>query len=67
MCGGGGGGIANGRIKVLEDAQIREGHVCEYLQSLSIEENFVYHVSNECYKTYPLVHTLNRLNVRWVM
>ena len=55
------GGTANGRIKIIEAAQIREDHVWEYLQSPSINQNFVYHVSNECYKTYTLVQTLTRL------
>ena len=42
-----------GRRKVLEAAAVRRDIVYKHLQL--VEENFVYQVSNECYKKYSLI------------
>ena len=49
----------NGRNKVIEAASIRKGIVLERLNG--IEQNFVYHVNNECYKKYVMKKTLDKL------
>ena len=51
-----------GRRKVLEAAAVRRDIVNESLQL--VEENFVYHVSNECYKKYTLKKSLEAIRKR---
>ena len=49
----------NGRNNVIEAASIRKGIVLERLNG--IEQNFVYHINNECYKKYVMKKTLDKL------
>ena len=50
---------ANGRTKIIEAASIRKDIVLERLNG--IEQNFVYHMDNECYKRYVMKKTLDKL------
>jgi hypothetical protein len=50
----------NGRKRVVEAATIRKDHVSERLKLVD-NDNFVYHVTNECYKGYTLQKTLDRM------
>ena len=54
---------ANGRSKLMEVACIREDEVWNRLQSTCVEESFVYHVDNQCYKKYVLKKTLENIMV----
>ena len=49
----------NGRTKIIEAASIRKDKVLERLNG--IEQNFVYHMDNECYKRYVMKKTLDKL------
>ena len=49
----------NGRTKIIEAASIRKDIVLELLNG--IEQNFVYHMDNECYKRYVMKKTLDKL------
>ena len=42
----------NGRRKIIQAAEKRRDKI--YTRLLSIEEDFVYHVTNKCYKGYTL-------------
>ena len=46
----------NGRRKIIEAAEKRRDKI--YTRLLSIEKDFVYHVTNKCYKGYTLKKTL---------
>ena len=50
---------ANGRTQIIEAASIRKDKVLERLNG--IEQNFVYHMDNECYKRYVMKKTLDKL------
>ena len=50
---------ANGRTKIIEAASIRKDIVLERLNV--VEQNFVYHMDNECYKRYVMKKTLDKL------
>ena len=49
----------NGRTKIIEAASIRKDIVLERLNGA--EQNFVYHMDNECYKRYVMTKTLDKL------
>ena len=49
----------NGRTKIIEAASIKKDIVLERLNG--IEENFVYHMDNECYKRYVMKKTIDKL------
>ena len=49
----------NGRQCVINAATIRKDDVLERVNSLDDKNNFVYHMSNTCYKTYTLKKTLD--------
>ena len=51
---------ANGRCTVMEAASIRKDVVLERLNLVDVE--FVYHMDNECYKSYVLKKTLTRIS-----
>lgn len=51
---------ANGRKRIREAADIRKDIVTKRIKLLGDhEENFVYHMTNDCYKKYTLRKTLN--------
>ena len=49
----------NGRAKIIVVGSIRKDIVLECLNG--IEQNFVYHMGNGCYKRYVMKKTLDRL------
>ena len=49
----------NDRTKIIEATSIRKDIVLERLNG--IEQNFVYHMDNECYKRYVMKKTLDKL------
>ena len=49
----------NGRTKIIEAASIKKDIVLERLNG--IEQNFVYHMDNECYKRYVMTKTIDKL------
>ena len=51
---------AEPRMKALEAARIRNDLVARRLEQVG-HEQFVYHVNNKCYKSYPLKKTLIKL------
>ena len=50
---------ANGRTKVIEAASIRKDILLECLNC--IEQNFVYHMDNKCYKRYVMKKIFDKL------
>ena len=50
----------NGRRKIIEAAEKRRDKI--YTRLLSVEEDFVYHVTNKCYKGYTLKKTLESIS-----
>ena len=54
---------ANGTLKLMEAARLREDEVWNRLQSTCAEEQFVYHVDNQCYKKYVLKKALENILV----
>ena len=42
----------NGRKKIIEAAAIREDEVFLRLKSLAIDQQFCYHMDNQCYKNF---------------
>ena len=53
----------NGRSKLMEAACIWEDEMWNRLQSTCVEEPFVYHVDNQCYKKYVLKKTPENIMV----
>jgi len=51
---------AQPRMKILEAARIRNDLVARRPEQVD-HETFVYHVNNECYKSYTLKNTLTKL------
>ena len=49
----------NGRTKIIEAASIRKDIILERLNG--IEQKFVYHMDNKCYKRYVMKKTLDKL------
>lgn len=49
-----------GRIQVIEAARIRNDGLLERIRMLG--DNFVYHMTNKCYKGYTHTQHLDRLN-----
>lgn len=52
----------NGRKRILEAAAIRNDFVSKRLKLMN-NDNFVYHMNNECYKKYTLKKSLDRILV----
>ena len=50
----------NGRKRVVQAAALRVDHVHQRLQTVDLH-NFVYHVDNDCYKSYTLAKSLQRI------
>ena len=50
----------NGRKRVREAASVRKDSVCKRLKLIA-DINFVYHVNNQCYKSYTLKKTVEKL------
>ena len=50
-------------IKLIQAVLIRNDIVLRWLQDLSVEENFKYHMSNACYKSYAMKKTLDTILV----
>ena len=53
----------NGHINIINAAEIRRDIVYERLKSLNGNQDFKYHVSNNCYKKYVLKKTLDGVKV----
>ena len=53
-------GTENGRRRVHEAASIREDVVSKRLKVIG-QEDFVYHMSNQCYRTYTMKSVLDRI------
>lgn len=53
-------GTENGRKRVHQAASIREDVVSKRLKVIG-QEDFVYHMSNQCYKTYTMKSVLDRI------
>ncbi|KAG8196933.1 hypothetical protein JTE90_027636 [Oedothorax gibbosus] len=51
----------NGRKRVQEAASIRNDIVEKRLKSMASDVVFVYHVTNQCYKTYTLKKSLEKI------
>ena len=51
----------NGRQCIINAAAIRKDDVLDRINSLDDKNDFVYHMSNQCYKTYTLKKTLNKV------
>ena len=51
---------ANGRKRIREASDIRIDHVYKRIKLVN-DDNFVYHMTNECYKTYTMKSVLDRL------
>lgn len=51
----------NGRKRVQEAAAIRDDIVAKRLKSVASDVVFVYHVTNQCYKTYTLKKSLEKI------
>ena len=49
----------NGRTKITEAAIVRKDAVLERLEY--VEKDFVYHMDNECYKSYVMKKTVDKL------
>ena len=49
----------NGRTKIIQAASIRKDIILERLNG--IEQKFVYHMDNKCYKRYVMKKTLDKL------
>ena len=49
----------NGRTAIMKAASIRQDVVLERLEN--VEDDFVYHISNSCYKKYTMVKTLESI------
>ena len=49
----------NARTKIIEAASIRKDIILERFNG--IEQNFVYHMDNKCYKRYVMKKTLDKL------
>ena len=52
----------NGRKRILDAAEIRKDIVEKRLKLLKGEE-FVYHMNNQCYKTYTMKETLDKISM----
>jgi hypothetical protein len=52
-------GSENGRKRVREAAEIRQDKVLELIHDFG-EDQFVYHMSNDCYKSYTHKQHLER-------
>ena len=57
----------NGRKNIINAAEIRKDDVFERLKSTSIDENFSYHVNNQCYKRYVHKKSLDGIMVRFII
>ena len=51
---------AESRLKILESSRIRNDVVARRLEQVN-QDDFVYHVTNKCYKSYTLKKTLDRM------
>ena len=51
----------NGLNKVIEAVHIRNDIVRRRLQDPTVEENFKYHMTNTCYKSYTMKKTLDAI------
>ena len=56
----------NGRVKVIEAANIRNDIVLRRLQDPAREGNFQYHMTNACYKSYTMKKTLDAIMVGYL-
>ena len=52
----------NGRKRICDAVEIRNDFGAKRLK-ISVGNNFVYHMSNSCYKSYTLQKTLDRISV----
>ena len=55
----------NGREAIIAAAAVRNDDVLERINLLENKSSFSYHSSNECYKTYTMKKTLDRIKVRY--
>lgn len=53
----------NGRKKIMDAAFIRKDEVYQRLNKDSIDQNFCYHMDNNCYKKYTLKKSLDAVKV----
>ena len=51
----------NGRKRILDACEIRDDNVTKRLKHADCRENFMYHVSNNCYKIYTMKTNLDRI------
>ena len=51
----------NGRKKIIDAAAVRKDEVYQRLQNSNIGRNFMYHVTNSCFKNYTLKKALESL------
>ena len=54
----------NGCKRIRAASDIRNDCVSKRMKLMADESNFVYHVSNECYKTYTNANLLRRIQKR---
>ena len=55
--------IENGRTTITEAGNIRNDILLRSLQDRKVEENFKYHMTNACYKSYTMKKTLAAIMV----